>query len=276
MTSFGLNAFSGNLAVHNCSWVRVRDGVVWYEVDAQEGACGNTLRTNSTHAIYSNSLFVYPLNNTYFTPSVRLPFFCVYPLDTDTSLNVAISPFLPLAGGLSGVGEPARASMSLFRNSNFTEAYPAGWVSLPVGSPLFVGISVEERDTGFVVVLEDCYSTHSPNSSDPAQYFLIQNKCPADRRQVSVVENGSSLKARFSALFFLFQGDYQNVYLHCNLSLCNRRTHNCVPFCSSRTHRSVSHSIPVKPLTIGPITCEYELQSRFRSDVSVQSSKQNY
>uniref|UniRef100_A0A8C9YL74 ZP domain-containing protein n=1 Tax=Sander lucioperca TaxID=283035 RepID=A0A8C9YL74_SANLU len=267
LTSSGLNPFSGNLASYNCSWVRVQDGVVWYEVEATAGACGNTLRTNSTHAVYSNILFIYPMNNTSFIIPVSLPFSCVYPLDTDTSLNVAIRPFLGLAGGISGSGAKARASMSLFRNSNYTETYPAGRVTLPVGSPLYVGVSAEERDPSFAVVLEDCYATHSSNPDDSMQHPLIQNKCPTDRQQVSVIESGSSLRARFSALFFLLHNEYRDVYLHCSLSLCERRSSSCVPPCTSRTYRSVSNSDRLSTLSIGPIMCEYELQFGLRADV---------
>ncbi|XP_037619294.1 uromodulin [Sebastes umbrosus] len=252
-TSSGLNPFSGNMAARNCTWVRVRDDVVWYEVEATAGACGNTLRTNSTHAIYSNSLFIYPIDNATFVLPVSIPLSCPYPLDTDTSMNVAIRPFLALEGGISDSGTKARASMSLFRNSNYIESYPAGRVTLPVGSLLYVGVSVEERDPSFAVVLEDCYATHSSNPDDSKQYPLIQNKCPADRRQVSVVESGSSLRARFSALFFLLQDEYRDVYLHCSLSLCERRSSSCVPPCTSRTYRSVSNSDPLTTLTIGPI-----------------------
>ncbi|XP_029286412.1 LOW QUALITY PROTEIN: deleted in malignant brain tumors 1 protein-like [Cottoperca gobio] len=253
-TPSGLNAFSGNLVALNCSWVRVQDDVIWYEVEATAGACGNTLRTNGTHAIYSNIIFFYPLNNASFSRPVSLPFSCVYPLDTDASLNVAIRPVLELASGVSGSGTKARASMSLFRNSNYAVAYPAGQVLLPVGSPLYVGVSVEERDPSFTVVLEDCYATHSANLDDSTRYLLIQNKCPSDRRQVSVVESGLSHRARFSALFFLFQNEYRDVYLHCSLSLCENRSLSCVPNCNRRTYRSVSNSDPLNTLTVGPIS----------------------
>ncbi|XP_032400034.1 uromodulin [Etheostoma spectabile] len=253
LTSSGLNPFSGNLASYNCSWVRVQDGLVWYEVEATAGACGNTLRTNRTHAVYSNVLFIYPMNNTSFIIPVSLPFSCVYPLDTNTSLNVAIRPFLALAGGISGIGTKARASMSLFRYSNYTETYPAGRVTLPVGSPLYVGVSVAERDLSFAVVLEDCYATPSSNPDDSMQHPLIQNKCPIDRKKVSVIESGSSLRARFSALFFLLLNDYSDVYLHCSLSLCERRSFSCVPPCTSRSARSVSNSDRLSTLSIGPI-----------------------
>uniref|UniRef100_A0A3P9BK49 SRCR domain-containing protein n=1 Tax=Maylandia zebra TaxID=106582 RepID=A0A3P9BK49_9CICH len=47
MSSSGLNPFSGNLASSNCSWVRVRDDYVWYEMEARAGACGNVLRVKT-------------------------------------------------------------------------------------------------------------------------------------------------------------------------------------------------------------------------------------
>lgn len=43
VTSLGFNPFSGNMASNNCGRIRVHDNVVWYEVDARDGACGNTL-----------------------------------------------------------------------------------------------------------------------------------------------------------------------------------------------------------------------------------------
>ncbi|XP_061625886.1 uromodulin-like [Phyllopteryx taeniolatus] len=256
ITRAGYNPLSGNLAVRNCSWVRVQGDVVWYEADAQADACGNTLTTNRTHTIYSNSLFIYPLNNTAFSPAVSLPFSCAYPLDADSRLNVAIRPSLALDGGIIGSGYKARASMVLFHNSNFTEPYSAGAVVLPVGSPLYVGVSVDKRDPSLALVLENCFASHSSNPDHPERYSLIHNKCPADRQQVSVVESGSSLRARFSALFFLVQGEYRSIYLHCGLSLCDRRRFSCIPPCTRRVKRSVSTSAPMKPLSVGPIKWE--------------------
>lgn len=67
--------------------------------------------------------------------------------------------------------------MFLYRASNYSEVYPAGLVTLPVGSPLYVGVSLEEPYHGFVVVLEDCYTSQSPNPDHPTREYLIQNKC---------------------------------------------------------------------------------------------------
>ncbi|KAK9539801.1 hypothetical protein VZT92_002298 [Zoarces viviparus] len=188
------------------------------------------------------------------SPDTTPAYFTTTQAPTDvTSLNVAIRPFLALDGGISSSGAKASASMFLFRNSNYTETYSGGLVTLPVGSPLYVGVSVEERDPSFAVVLEDCYATHSSNPDGATQYPLIQNKCPTDRRQVSVVESGSSLRARFTALFFLLQNEYREVYLHCSLSLCDQRSSSCVPPCTRRNYRSVSNSEPLSALTIGPV-----------------------
>nr|XP_020511365.2 deleted in malignant brain tumors 1 protein-like isoform X3 [Labrus bergylta] len=251
----GLNPYSGNLASLNCSWARVQNNMVWYEVDAVEGACGNTLTTNRTHTIYSNSLFVYPVINGSFNLPVSIPFSCAYPLETDTSLNVAIRPFLPSSWDILGSGSGAGPSavMSLFRNSAFTETFPAGGVNLPLGSPLYVGVSVTERELRFVVVLEECYASHSSDPHYYQRYSLIQNKCSTDARQVSVIESGMSLRARFSALLFLLEDDYRAIYLHCNISLCDRERFCCVPSCQRRKYCSVSSSVAMDRVTIGPI-----------------------
>lgn len=68
-------------------------------------------------------------------------------------------------------------------------------------------------------------------------------RCSVDRRLVSVTESGSSLQARFSALFFLLQNEYRDIYLHCSLSLCNRRRSFCVPV--SHTFFTSSVALPI-------------------------------
>uniref|UniRef100_A0A672YD76 ZP domain-containing protein n=1 Tax=Sphaeramia orbicularis TaxID=375764 RepID=A0A672YD76_9TELE len=161
-----------------------------------------------------------------------------------------------LSGGISGVGSEPVAFLTLYRDPDYINAYPSGLTSLPVGSPMYVKVTVTRRDPMFVAVLEDCYSTYTPNLNDPFRYYMIQNKCPTDPQQVVLTESGLSLQARFSALLFLPEGEYRPVYLHCHLSLCNPRISRCVPFCRGRNARSVANSIPIQPLTIGPITCE--------------------
>uniref|UniRef100_A0AAZ3PH36 ZP domain-containing protein n=1 Tax=Oncorhynchus tshawytscha TaxID=74940 RepID=A0AAZ3PH36_ONCTS len=139
-------------------------------------------------------------------------------------------PVSVLKGSKVGKGSRVGSNMTLYHSDDFTKAYPAGGVTLSVGSVLHVGVSVEESETErFVVVLEDCYATQSPDPKDIMRYYIIQNKCPTEFRQVRVEESGSSLRARFSALLFLYQGDYRDVFLHCRLNLCDQRSSSCTP-----------------------------------------------
>eukprot|EP00063_Salmo_salar_P083783 XP_014058618.1 PREDICTED: pancreatic secretory granule membrane major glycoprotein GP2-like [Salmo salar] len=251
----GLDATTANLADPRCKAHEEHDGMVWYQVERKEGTCGNTLETNGTDAIFSNSLFIYHIHDVSFTRPVSVPFSCAYPLESETSLDVAIKPYLSLKDSKVGKGSKLGSNMTLYHSDNFTKAYPAGGVTLPVGSVLHVGVSVEESETErFVVVLEDCYATQSPDPKDIMRYYIIQNKCPTEFRQVRVEESGSSLRARFSALLFLYQGDYRDVFLHCSLSLCDQRRSSCTPNCGRRMSRSVSTSASQKSLTVGPIT----------------------
>ncbi|KAL1005488.1 hypothetical protein UPYG_G00059780 [Umbra pygmaea] len=257
LEAFGLDASSAHMTDSRCSAHREHNVTVWYQVERRIGHCGNTLKTNGTHAVYSNSLFVYPVDRRNDTQPLSFPFSCVYPLETDSSLDVPIIPFSPADHEVVGVGSKASASMSLYRHANYTDPYPAGkLVTLLVGSTLHVGVSVEESDAKtFVVVLEDCYTTESPNYDALTRTYMILNRCP--QTQVRVEESGSSLRASFSAPL---RGDYMYTFVHCRVSLCDKKMSSCTSVCSRRRSRSVSMSIPLKPLTIGPITWAQNLE----------------
>ncbi|KAK7912505.1 hypothetical protein WMY93_012716 [Mugilogobius chulae] len=264
VSASGLDPLSGHLVDRNCSSSTVQSNTVVYEVEPREGACGNTRRTNSTHVVYTNSLFLYRPNNSFHVPA-SLPFSCAYPLDADAT-SCALNPTVIWfnvcrpSGGISGSGGASRAVISLYRDSSYSSTYPSGIVRLPVGQPLYVGVFVEKNDR-FVTVLENCYGTYTSNPNDPMRYYLIRNKCPTDSQQVSVVESGTSFQARFVALFFVPQGQYRPVYLHCHLSLCSPGP--CVPVCSGRARRSVSEGKAIELLTIGPITYKCRICVRY-------------
>ncbi|XP_059189061.1 deleted in malignant brain tumors 1 protein [Centropristis striata] len=254
LLSAGLNASSGHLASPYCTGYTARYNTLWYRVPPRADYCGTVMSTNTSHAIYSNSLFLYPPSNGASVQPEVIPFSCAYPLETNTSLNAVIRQQIPRSG-LIGSGTRATAYMSLFHDSRYLYSYPPGQVTLPNGSALNVQVYVPRTDQSFAVVLKSCYTTYSSNPDDPMQYYLIRHSCPTDTRRVSVVENGRSLRARFSALLFQFQGGNHGIYLHCKVQLCDNTSQNCVPFCS-RSYRSVDNSDSQNCLTAGPITWE--------------------
>ncbi|XP_051250385.1 uromodulin-like isoform X2 [Dicentrarchus labrax] len=253
----GLNASSAHLIDPRCQQQVDHQEAMWYLVERRKSVCGNVVKTNGTHITYSNILFVYPSGRTNGSISVpmSIPFFCVFPLDDITSLDAAIQ-YQPLRGAVGVVrsGDPTRALMTLYMRPDFNEPFPAGAVSLPLGSALHVGVSMENYDNNdFVLLLENCYVTNSPGADDPVRTSLIQDRCPVDRHHVTVVESGLSQRARFSALLFLYQGTYEDVYLHCRISLCDRDSATCSPNCSRRRSRSAASPNQL-PVSVGPIS----------------------
>uniref|UniRef100_A0A672HDK1 ZP domain-containing protein n=1 Tax=Salarias fasciatus TaxID=181472 RepID=A0A672HDK1_SALFA len=174
-------------------------------------------QTNLTHVTYLNNIFFYSAQNPSFSVPHRVP----------------ISSFTDIIYDSSVTSETVKIFFSAFNDT-----FPPGSVTLPVGSPLYVGVSVENRGPDFAVVLEDCFASHSRSPQSPVKYPLIQNRCPVDPRQVEVIENGRSTRARFSALFFLPNGKHEDVYLHCNLTLCDRRKYKGKPTCPDRTRHA--------------------------------------
>ncbi|TSK20061.1 Uromodulin [Bagarius yarrelli] len=227
--SRSLEPSSGHMADPSCAAGQEINGTVWYRVQSQAGVCGNVLRTNSTQAIYSNILYLYPVNISSFALPTAFPFSCIYPLDSLTSMDLELDIFLPIQdSGLVGLGPGAHASMLLYHDDNFTSPYPPGSVTLPVGTPLYVGINMQEMEsTRFNLVIEECYITDTPNANSTERYYLIQNRCSSDPRDVLVNENGVSQSAHFTALLFLYQGTYNEMFLQCRFSLCDKTTNSC-------------------------------------------------
>lgn len=62
-----------------------------------------------------------------------------------------------------------------------------------------------------------------------AVWLALSCRCPTEPHKVQVVENGVSQRARFSTLLFLFHGTYEEIYLHCRISLCDRSSAICRP-----------------------------------------------
>ncbi|XP_035259232.1 deleted in malignant brain tumors 1 protein-like isoform X2 [Anguilla anguilla] len=256
LEAVGLDPSSAHLADFRCTAHQENNGMLWFRVERRGGNCGTQLRTNSTHAIYSNSLFVYPINaeNGNLSVPERFPFSCVYPLDAESNLDVAVRPDLSVEGAVVQAGSRPRAAMALYRNADYTDPYSAGAVVLPLGSALHVGVSAEEAASDrFAVVLENCYATPTADSDGPVRFFLIQNRCPSNSRLVKVEESGPSLPGRFTILVNLFSGDYDTIYLHCSLSMCDPTQAGCSQTCRSRVSRSISLE---NRMTIGPISWE--------------------
>ncbi|XP_016012521.2 pancreatic secretory granule membrane major glycoprotein GP2 [Rousettus aegyptiacus] len=223
---------------------------------ARADACGNILEKNGTHVIYKNTLSLFS-NFIIRDTKVIISFQCAYPLDMKVGLQSALRPIVSAINiSLDGDGE-FTVRMALFQDQSYTSPYEGAAVALSVESMLYVGAILEQGDTSrFNLLLRNCYATPTEDKTDPVKYFIIRNSCPNQRDStINVEENGVSSEGRFSVQMFMFAGNHDLVFLHCEVHLCDYRREQCQPSCSGNQLRSEAVVInPALVLDLGPIT----------------------
>ncbi|XP_006876021.1 PREDICTED: pancreatic secretory granule membrane major glycoprotein GP2 isoform X2 [Chrysochloris asiatica] len=242
----------------NCSSTTKPEERNWVSIvsPVQAGACGNTLERNQTHAIYKNMFSLvddFIIRDTI----LNINFQCAYPLDMKVSLEMALQPIVSsLNISVGGEGE-FTVRMALFQDQNYTSPYEGDAAVLSVESMLYVGAILERGDTSrFNLLLKNCYATPTKDRTDPVKYFIIRNSCPNLKDStIHVEENGMSSESRFSVQMFMFAGNYDLVFLHCEVHLCDFLSEECQPSCSRSRLRSDGVAIdPAHVLDLGPIT----------------------
>lgn len=59
-------------------------------------------------------------------------------------------------------------------------------------------------------------------------FFFFLNRCQNIKdNTIGIEENGVSLTCRFHVTVFKFIGDYDEVHLHCAVSLCDSEKYSC-------------------------------------------------
>ncbi|XP_004855884.1 pancreatic secretory granule membrane major glycoprotein GP2 [Heterocephalus glaber] len=241
----------------NCSSVLQREDGNWLSVisPVQDSACGNILEKNGTHAIYKNTL---SLANNFIIRDVlvNINFQCAYPLDMKVSLQTALQPIVSSLNISVGGDGDFTVRMALFQDQSYTNPYEGDTVVLSVESMLYVGAILERGDSSrFNLLLKNCYATPSEDKNDPVKYFIIRNSCPNQLDStISVEENGVSSESRFSVQMFMFAGNNDLVFLHCEVHLCDSLHEQCQPSCSRNQLRSDVLALDLgKVLDLGPI-----------------------
>ncbi|XP_072454079.1 pancreatic secretory granule membrane major glycoprotein GP2-like [Notamacropus eugenii] len=218
------------------------------------GACGTILEKNATHAIYKNTLTL--ANQFIIRDNVfNIDFQCAYPLDMKVSLQTALKPIVS-ALNISATGSGTfLVRMALFQDQNYTSPYEGSIAVLSVESMLYVGAMLDEGDNShFNLLMKNCYATPTEDPTDPLKYFIIRNSCPnLYDSTIRVEENGVSTEGRFEVQMFMFAGNHDLVYLHCEVHLCDNVREQCRPSCSAIQHRSEVTINTAHVLNLGPI-----------------------
>ncbi|XP_053709342.1 beta-tectorin [Synchiropus splendidus] len=152
----------------------------------------------------------------------------------------------------------SQLSMSVFTNSKFLYAKDAPFVidSSEIGSEVFIGIEAKGLSNRFKVVINNCWATPSPHSTDRKRWSLIINSCSSDN-SVIIFENAKDSRSTFKFNSFRFQRleKASTVWLHCEVQVCDGERLVCQPNPCSMRRRPME----LEP-SGGVLTAEFHLK----------------
>uniref|UniRef100_A0A3B4AMH0 ZP domain-containing protein n=1 Tax=Periophthalmus magnuspinnatus TaxID=409849 RepID=A0A3B4AMH0_9GOBI len=133
----------------------------------------------------------------------------------------------------------SQLSMNVFTNSKFLYAKDAPYIidTSEIGSEVFIGIEAKGLSGRFRVVINNCWATPTPYSTDRKRWSLIINSCASDHT-VTIFENAKDSRSMFKFNSFRFQRleKVSTVWLHCEVHVCDSERLNCIPSpCSTRS-----------------------------------------
>ncbi|XP_075422144.1 uromodulin-like isoform X2 [Ascaphus truei] len=258
LEKMGYDTSAIHLRDHSCTSFIERDekSYVTIEMLPRSGYCGAQFQTNASHLTYINTVYLIPKSDGLIKRSeAHVNFYCAYPMNMEVSLWIAVTPLVSTVNFFVGGTGSYSAKMALFRYSDYSMPYEGTEVWLTTESMLYVGIMVEEnKESNFALVMKNCYATPTSENWHPVKYYIIKNNCPNHNDPtISVAQNGVSLQGRFSLQVFTFIGSYNQVYLHCEIRLCDKTSETCNPECSGRRLGSKDDGAATKNLSLGPL-----------------------
>ncbi|XP_077695788.1 alpha-tectorin isoform X4 [Eretmochelys imbricata] len=233
-----------------------------FQINNTKGNCGNIVQSNGTHIVYKNTVWIESANNTgniiTRDRTINVEFSCAYELDIKISLDSVVRPMLSVINLTVPTQEGSfTTKMALYKNSSYKHPYRQGEVVLTTRDVLYVGVFVVGADsTHLILTLNKCYATPSRDSNDKLRYFIIEGGCQNIKdNTIGIEENGVSLTCRFHVTVFKFIGDYDEVHLHCAVSLCDSEKYSCKINCPQNSRMATEYTKEPKEqiISVGPI-----------------------
>lgn len=168
---------------------------------------------------------------------ILLDFKCIY----QDQFTIKAPDFDPSDRGEPSPGEHVwitqrgsfRVTMNIYGDSSFAKSkeYQKS-PSIAIGSYIYVQVELEGvEDPSLVVTMDNCYATQTADPGDTvtAKHYLIKDRCTEKESDntVQIYSNGESHKSRFKFQMFKWRWSADNVYLHCEVDICNRTSEAC-------------------------------------------------
>ncbi|XP_016141424.1 alpha-tectorin [Sinocyclocheilus grahami] len=257
----------------HCAGIEGED-LISFHINNTKGHCGSIVQillppcdefneepSNMVILSGKNTVWIESVNNTGNVvtrdKTINVEFSCAYELDIKISLETVLKPMLSVINLTLPTQEGNFITkMALYKNASYRHPYREGEVMLSTRDVLFVGVFVEGADhKQLILIVNMCWATPSRYSSDRLRYIIIERGCPNIKdNTIGMAENGVSLTCRFHVTVFKFIGDYDEVHLHCDVSLCDSETNACKVNCPHNKRSYTDYSQHKEQiLSVGPI-----------------------
>uniref|UniRef100_UPI00398EF079 uromodulin-like n=1 Tax=Pristiophorus japonicus TaxID=55135 RepID=UPI00398EF079 len=237
----------------------VRQGRVVFAFASNRITCGNSLEVNSTHFIYSNTIRgaaqVSSESGAVITRkhNFTMSFSCAYPLTINVSSSVIISAVQSIINITLPSGDGSfETKMLVYQDPGYSQPFTQTPILLDVNDKIYMGIIVSGIDAErFVLTMTNCWATPGREPTSATQWDLIVNQCPnVLDGSVMIAENGQSTVTRFSFNVFRFVRDASELYIHCQMQLCDVRGSACLVQCDRNRAGGITSNGTV--VTLGP------------------------
>ncbi|XP_043945437.1 uromodulin-like [Protopterus annectens] len=227
-----------------------QSGITTYNFTSSDPNCVTFISINATHVTTSINV-LFETNKTaplILSNDINVNYSCSYPLDYDISLVLGLNPYVS-TNNISATGSGTYiTTMELYKYSNYTAPYTVSDmpINLSIGTPLYIGVSVQGADPRLFLKVSSCYATPTQYSTDSVQYPIISGGCPIPGSPGGHFDlNGVAHVVYFYFKLFKFTTSEQ-VFLHCTFTLCST---NCLNFGLLVARETIAvdtvHGIPI-------------------------------
>ncbi|XP_078381598.1 ZP domain-containing protein-like [Oculina patagonica] len=168
-------------------------------------------------------------------------------------------------------------TMDMYTNENHSEKVEKYPLLVGISQRLYINLQVQSGDTGLNLFPDECKATPSTDYDAETDHLIIEEACPIDK--YLEYEYKKSATQSFSFLAFRFKSGYQDVYIHCKLTVCRSddQESKCEKGCQedendSRKKRDITEGYSAD-LYVGPIKIQEEQENAMESADSSEIAK---
>lgn len=167
--------------------------------------------------------------------------------------------------------------MNMYTNKNLSQKVEKYPLLVGISQRLYINLQVQSGDSDLNVFPDECKATPSIDFDAEPDHPIIEEACPSDK--YLEYEYKKSASQSFSFLAFRFKSGYQDVYIHCKLTVCRSddQESKCEKGCKegeneSRKKRGVTEGYRVD-VYVGPIKIKEDERKAMEADDSQEMVK---